>query len=314
MSRPTAVTTPAGPRGAAEPLETSTSAVERQKLAQLAAEFESMLVLEMIKTMRQSMLDPEAADDGLGADTFTSTIDTELARSLSLEGGFGLQRYILDAWERQRGGDGAEDDARPAPGTPVGQPVSIPVSLSAGVHGQFVSPATDAASSVASANRPSRGAAAAAVSTVTSPDDPHGHDDSSPLGLEIAGRVSSTYGWRRDPIHGRAKFHGGIDLAARYGTEVPAAADGTVVSAGEHGGYGLTVVVRHRDGFSTRYAHLSSIDVREGDAVGKGTVLGRVGSTGRSTGPHLHFEVLKGGQRIDPDRFVKNLAGDIKGQ
>src|SRR5690606_41678630 len=99
-----------------EPLGSSPSAVERQKLAQLAAEFESMLVLEMIKTMRQSMLDPEAADDGLGADTFTSTIDTELARSLSTQGGFGLQQYILDAWDRQRGPDVSAQDARPAPG------------------------------------------------------------------------------------------------------------------------------------------------------------------------------------------------------
>ncbi len=314
MSRPTAVTTPAGPSGAAEPLETSTSAVERQKLAQLAAEFESMLVLEMIKTMRQSMLDPEAADDGLGADTFTSTIDTELARSLSTQGGFGLQQYILGAWDRQRGTDVSTQDARPAPGAPVGAPVSIPAGVSAAAYRQFLPHAADASSATSSADRPSYAAASAATSDVAAPDGGASRRDAVPFGLEIAGRVSSTYGWRRDPIHGRAKFHGGIDLAARYGTEVPAAADGTVVSAGEQGGYGLTVVVKHRDGFQTRYAHLSSIDVHEGDAVGKGELLGRVGSTGRSTGPHLHFEVLKGGQRIDPDRFVKNLAGDIKGQ
>jgi flagellar protein FlgJ len=136
----------------------------------------------------------------------------------------------------------------------------------------------------------------------------------SALSLEMTGRVSSAYGWRSDPFRGQAKFHGGIDLAAKYGTEVPAAAAGTVVSAGDQGGYGLTVVVRHPNGFESRYAHLSSLAVREGDTVGQGQQVGRVGSTGRSTGPHLHFEVTQAGRRVDPERFVRNLTSDIKGQ
>lgn len=281
----------------AEPAQRQAPAGERQQLAQLAAEFESMLVLQMIKTMRQSMLDEESQGEGLGNDTFTGTIDTELARHLTGDGGLGLQQYMLEAWDRQRG------NAAPS-SAPIGT-----VGDALGLARAGLSPAV-ARTATASVARP--------VEATLRPDaldhaDDHGPDDST-FALEIEGRVSSAYGWRRDPLHGRTRFHGGIDLAASYGTEVPAAAGGTVVSAREQGGYGLTVVVSHGDGYQTRYAHLSSIDVREGDSVGKGTLVGRVGSTGRSTAPHLHFEVLQEGRRIDPDRFVKNLASDIKGQ
>jgi murein DD-endopeptidase MepM/ murein hydrolase activator NlpD len=130
----------------------------------------------------------------------------------------------------------------------------------------------------------------------------------------MAGRVSSTYGWRSDPFRGQAKFHGGIDLAARYGTGVPAAAGGTVTTAEEQGSYGLTVVVRHPNGFESRYAHLSALGVQAGETVAQGQHVGRVGSTGRSTGPHLHFEVTQAGRRVDPEQFVRNLTSDIKGQ
>lgn len=259
------------------------SSAERERLATLAAEFESMLMLEMIKQMRRSMLDEQAEGEGLGADTFSSTIDTELSRHLSHGGGLGLQSELLRAWDRQRGGTETTPDvplmAVRAEAAPVAVPAPASVSRPAGV------------SAPAGGARP----------------------DAS-LSLDMDGRVSSEFGWRRDPFVGRSRFHGGIDLAARYGTEVPAAADGTVVTAGEQGGYGLTVVVRHPGGYQTRYAHLSSLEVRAGDAIEKGAVLGRVGSTGRSTAPHLHFEVTQGGQRIDPDRFVRNLTGDIKGQ
>ena len=97
-------------------------------------------------------------------------------------------------------------------------------------------------------------------------------------------------------------------------TTVPAAAAGTVVTAQAQGGYGLTVVLRHPNGFESRYAHLSSLEVKAGDVVAQGQGLGRVGSTGRSTGPHLHFEVTQAGRRVDPEQFVRNLTSDIKGQ
>ncbi len=114
------------------------------------------------------------------------------------------------------------------------------------------------------------------------------------------GRVSSRFGWRRDPISGAQRFHRGVDIAAAYGQEVPAAAPGTVAFSGVRGGYGNLVVVQHQGGAQTKYAHLAQLDVREGDVVKAGEVVGRVGQTGRATGPHLHFEIVEGGRPVDP--------------
>jgi murein DD-endopeptidase MepM/ murein hydrolase activator NlpD len=105
---------------------------------------------------------------------------------------------------------------------------------------------------------------------------------------------------RADPIHGGTVNHPGFDLAAASGTEVAAAAAGTVVHAGPAGTYGNLVTLRHDDGFETRYAHLSEVGVKVGDVVQAGAGLGKVGTTGYSTGPHLHFEVRHDGVAIDP--------------
>jgi len=117
----------------------------------------------------------------------------------------------------------------------------------------------------------------------------------------IAGsRISSRFGWRDDPFTGAAQFHRGIDIAVAYGRDVRSAADGIVSFAGVQSGYGHTVVVDHPGGRQTRYAHLSASLVRAGDAVAEGQVVGRSGNSGRSTGPHLHFEMLVNGQAVDP--------------
>jgi murein DD-endopeptidase MepM/ murein hydrolase activator NlpD len=116
----------------------------------------------------------------------------------------------------------------------------------------------------------------------------------------IAGRISSDFGWRKDPLTGETRFHRGLDVAAAYGQEVPVAAAGSVVFSGTQKGYGKVVVVQHQGGTETRYAHLSQLDVRTGDVVKEGDIVGRVGQSGRATGPHLHFEVREGGQAVDP--------------
>jgi murein DD-endopeptidase MepM/ murein hydrolase activator NlpD len=268
---------------------TSSPAAEREKLGELAAQFESMLMLEMIKQMRKSLLDDGGEGDGLGKETYSSTIDQELALHLAKAGGIGLAPTLVDAWQRQQGAVAPGSIVTPAAGRamPVGSPALLPTTSAAAVSdSRQVAPVPQA---------------------------PAGSADGG-LSLEMAGRVSSAYGWRNDPLKGQTKFHGGIDLAARYGTEVPAAASGTVVTAEAQGGYGLTVVLRHADGIETRYAHLASLDVKAGDVVSQGQHVGRVGSTGRSTGPHLHFEVTQAGRRVDPEQFVRNLTSDTKGQ
>ncbi len=122
----------------------------------------------------------------------------------------------------------------------------------------------------------------------------------SDLMLPVAAPISSHFGMRRDPFTRQAKFHKGIDLAGPAGMSVVPALPGTVISAGREGGYGNTVLVDHGDGLRTRYAHLGSINVKAGDTITPEKVLGTIGSTGRSTGPHLHFEVIKNGEAMDP--------------
>lgn len=117
--------------------------------------------------------------------------------------------------------------------------------------------------------------------------------------------VTSTFGVRRDPLIGSAAFHSGMDFRAPVGMDAKATAPGTVVKAGWNGGYGRMVEVDHGQGFSTRYAHLSRISVAVGQKVESGDVIGRSGNTGRSTGPHLHYEVRHNGTALNPLRFLK---------
>lgn len=116
------------------------------------------------------------------------------------------------------------------------------------------------------------------------------------------GVFTSGFGLRRHPLFGIRRMHTGQDIAAPYGTPVQAAADGRVIYTGWFGGYGKIVVLDHGQNISTLYAHLSQILTRTGDQVRRGEVIGRVGSTGYSTGPHVHFEVRVDGRPIDPAR------------
>lgn len=127
-----------------------------------------------------------------------------------------------------------------------------------------------------------------------------------PLAAPLAEfEVSSGYGRRRDPINKRRAMHAGIDLRAPPGAHVAATAPGRVVFAGRRGGYGRMVEIDHGLGVHTRYAHLAVISVRPGQSVPLGGGIGLVGSSGRSTGPHLHYEVLVDGKPRDPHPFLK---------
>lgn len=255
---------------------------ERAKALELAREFEAYFVTQMIRQMRQSMLDEPAAD-GLGADTMTDTIDVELARQLTNAGGIGLAKVLGQAFDRQAG-------------------ITSAASAASSTSAMPLAPQTAALLPWAVTGLP-------AAPEVTVADS---HEESLPTAANLGGPISSKYGYRRDPFSGATRFHAGIDIAAAYGREVPAAGAGTVVFSGEQGGYGNTVVVEHDSGLRTRYAHLSSIQVEAGSTVQAGAVVGRVGSTGRSTGPHLHFEVLQDGRSVDPAVAATRFAGQLK--
>jgi murein DD-endopeptidase MepM/ murein hydrolase activator NlpD len=231
------------------------SQAERAKVLELAQEFESFFVVQMIRQMRESMLDDQK-DDGLGASTMTDTTDIEFARQLTQRGGIGLTTFLQGAFERQALGVPAQSEA-----TSVAEPFR--------------------------------------AETAAAP-------------LPLSGAVTSPFGYRADPFNGAMRFHAGVDIAATYGREVPSAGAGQVVFSGAQGGYGNTVVVEHQGGIRTRYAHLASVQVDVGSRVEAGTVVGRVGSSGRSTGPHLHFEVLQDGRPLDPAVAATRFAGLLK--
>jgi murein DD-endopeptidase MepM/ murein hydrolase activator NlpD len=121
----------------------------------------------------------------------------------------------------------------------------------------------------------------------------------------LKGWLSSYYGMRTHPITGRYEMHKGIDFAGNMGGEVIAVAKGVVTFAGRRYGYGNVIDIAHGNGYTTRYAHNSRLMVSVGDTVEKGFQIAEIGSTGRSTGPHVHFEVLKNGRQIDPVKFIR---------
>lgn len=120
---------------------------------------------------------------------------------------------------------------------------------------------------------------------------------------------SSSFGWRADPFTGLTAFHKGLDFVADVGTPIYAAADGIVTEAEKTPDYGNILKIDHGFGLDTRYAHLSAFLVKVGDRVSKGQLIAKVGSTGRSTGPHLHFEVRLNGVPLDPRKYLKNSNG-----
>lgn len=244
------------------------AAQTRARAGELAQEFEAMLMLQMIRQMRQSMLDESEEERGLGGSTMRDTFDVEFSRHLAQAGGIGLGRFLAEQLD-------ARETAEPG-----------------------AAPGAGASATALSANRHLDGNPGRSPDTGGAPET---------FRVPDLGSTTSPFGWRRDPISGGARFHAGVDLRAAYGTAVPAAADGEVVFAGARGSYGNLVIVRHESGIESRYAHLSTVDVREGETVAIGQSVGRVGSTGRSTAPHLHFEVLVNGARVDP----ATLAGRI---
>ena len=125
------------------------------------------------------------------------------------------------------------------------------------------------------------------------------------MATTVANNLTSHYGNRANPFSGRgAEDHGGLDIKGNTGDPVRATANGRVSFAGVQGGYGNVVRLVHGNGYETVFGHISRINVQTGQTIRAGDVLGLVGSTGRSTGPHLHYEVLRGGERLNPEQFL----------
>jgi murein DD-endopeptidase MepM/ murein hydrolase activator NlpD len=263
-----------------------------------ARAFEAQFIYQMLRQMRASM-SMDGEEKGYGADTLGSTVDLELATQISRNGGIGFARMMEAAIRGTSAGVRSADPAA------AGVRSAVPSAEVPGAGSASYSPAAGAAVAAAldSLNLEPVHAAPHVALAHPAPHSALSHvalrtpDDPAAL---FNAAVTSPFGWRNDPFSGARKFHGGVDLAMAYGADVPAAEDGRVVVAESEGRYGNTVVLEHASGAQTRYAHLSEILVRPGDTVPAGYTLGRAGSSGAATGPHLHFEVTVEKRRMDP--------------
>lgn len=255
-----------GAEGPARQARSAARGDDADALRQAAHEFESLLVHQMMKAMRKTV----PTEGGLTGDSFahgvyTDMLDERYAGVVGEQGGLGLADMIV----AQLGGPAAQGPMTMAP-RPLAPVVGRASTAPLATRGALA-PATDAA---------------------------HTHRGLE-MKLPTEGRLSSHYG-PRSLGGGPRRVHKGLDIAAPQGREIGAALPGKVAFAGELNGYGNVVYLDHGDGLTTRYAHASKLNVRAGDEVRRGQIIAEVGSTGRSTGPHLHFEVRRNGRAEDP--------------
>jgi len=248
------------------------TAAEKKKAAE---DFVALLFMEVLKTMRASIPKGGLFDsDSVEHDVYTSMGDAEIARAIAGREALGLRQMIEKALDHNM--SRALDRSAPKA---IDRPPSKPLGFD-------IKPAE--------AFRP----------RVAADEESHAHHLETP----VDGRISSRFGLRPDPWSGKTRFHKGVDITATAGTPVKAAGAGKVAFSGWAEGYGNLVTIDHGDGSVTRYGHNGANLVQAGDAVAAGQEIARVGSTGRATGAHLHFEIERYGETVDPAQVI-----DFKG-
>jgi murein DD-endopeptidase MepM/ murein hydrolase activator NlpD len=233
-----------------------------KELKRAVADFESLFINQMFKSMRETIGKSELFHGGKAEDIYTSMLDTELSKNMAQAGGIGLADMLLRQLSDQE------------PEVIQVEPV-IPEAL-------VIEPVQVKTAPVQ------------AAALVQEP-------EKFSFPLKELKRISSGFGARTDPFTGHTRFHHGMDIAASQGTPVYPASSGKVIFSGKKGGYGNMIEILHDDGLVTRYGHNAENTVKEGDIVSPSQPIAYVGSTGRSTGPHLHFEVLRNGKALDPE-------------
>jgi len=234
---------------------------------EIAREFEAILAAQMIAAMRQTVPSGGLLPASASTRMLEGAFDHELARSVTKRGDLGIARQLVHDIEMR-----AHDVAHPT-ATTASATIGATRPLVARPDGHATLPEADAPR----------------VAALVGP---------------VDGRVTSRFGIRRDPITGAAEFHAGVDLAAPRGAEVHAVAPGEVIFSGPRGSAGNVVEVRHPGALVTTYAHVDRTLVRAGQKVAAGDVIATVGSTGRTTGPHLHFALQRAGHPIDPTQVL----------
>jgi flagellar protein FlgJ len=250
------------------------------ELKKATQEFEAVFIGYMLKVMR-STVEPadDAEDNALGKDVYLSMFDQEIALQMARNSSLGIGEMMYRQLEQ------TVKQTKTLTATPGSDTSDLPSSKAS----PTVEPPDQA-----------------------KPRTPGQHEMTSEVDTEFSvtwtvpaeGRLSSAFGTRADPFTQSPRFHRGIDIAATAGAPIRAAQSGTVVFSGHLGGYGNTIILEHAGGYRTLYGHASRNLVKEGELISAEQVIGEVGSSGRSTGTHLHFELQKGGERLDPRDFL----------
>lgn len=254
---------------------------KKAQFKRLAVQFEEMLINTLLKEAFKEHKDDD--DEGgmplmAGSGTYKDLRTMYLSQYFADNGGLGyskiIEEQLTQKYNELQGGDGEKSEKKEQEPFSLDTVKTVPARIYPAGKKLQESP--------------------------TPPDD-------APLKVSdpVSGPVSSNYGWRKDPIDGRSRFHAGIDFEVPPHTPVKSFMEGTVTFSGWQKGYGYLVEVQHPNGMTTRYGHNAELTVKEGDHVESGATIALSGSSGRSTGPHLHFEVRKGDFSLDPRRFLQ---------
>lgn len=257
----------------------SLGATQKGELKKAAQEFEAVFIAHMLKVMRETIQESGLLEGGFGKSIYTELFDQEVSLSLAKRGALGISNLL----ERSISADISADEKKQSDPSPDADPARTLKTPSL--------PSPD-----------SSGKTSAQQHEITD------------FQLPVRAPISSGFGMRKDPFSRQSSFHKGLDLAAPEGMKVVPALPGTVISAGYENGYGNTVLVQHSGGLQTRYGHLGAICVSVGDTLASDNVLGTVGSTGRSTGVHLHFEVIRDGMPVNPSASLSlhSAVSDVR--
>jgi peptidoglycan hydrolase FlgJ len=298
-----------------DPTKSATGAALRQQrnaeLKKACKEFESVFAYEMIKSMRQTVDKCDLFSGGEGEEIYESLMDQELAKKMTGYGSNSLAELLYRQMSRidsttQAGHNANSQTESASPAkintTPKAEHVPAPAS------GTVATQTKIASHPAGQDGHPESEDVSSLAVPVTDPAAPTGTVDlpakDSKPDWPVKSVLSSKFGFRKDPFTKETKFHAGIDIAAPAGSEVKAAMSGKVLVSRYVEGYGNVVALDNGQGTVTIYAHNEKNLVKAGDQVDKGSLIAKVGSTGRSTGSHLHFEVRKDGKKIDPLAFL----------
>jgi peptidoglycan hydrolase FlgJ len=260
--------------------------IRLRELKKATQEFEAIFIGYMLKVMRSTVEPADEEAGALGKDIYLSMFDQEIALQMARNSSLGIGEMMYRQLEQTvkvtKLGPGSSPSEAPA--------LQVPANMEHPMQGQPELPNSDLR------KKPATDTNIEAPTAWTAP---------------VDGRLSSAFGERADPFTQATRFHRGVDIAAPAGTPIRAAQSGTVVFSGHLSGYGNTIIVEHAGGYRTLYGHASRNLVREGDKISAEQVIGEVGSSGRSTGTHLHFELQKSGERLNPQEFLTTASRHV---